>query len=153
MWIFRLVQLEMIQWKKRVRRVHWPRVVSQCCILPLNHPVGVAVVVRVQPDSLLVESGRVSDSGLMAFCGYLAEDTRLSQRWTNVRSLAWWNVCFKNVWRDECLGGAMEGATGRLDSSLLLLARAQGRSRGRSAGQEGSPSEETHQVPCWDVWR
>lgn len=34
----------------------------------------------VQPDSLLVESGRVSDSGLMAFCGYLAEDTRLSQR-------------------------------------------------------------------------
>ena len=47
----------------------------------------------------------------------------------------------------------MEGATGRLDSSLLLLARAQGRSRGRSAEQEGSPSEETHQVPCWDVWR
>lgn len=148
----------MIQWRKRVRTVHWPRGVIQCFILPLNHPIGVAVVVWVQPDSLLVESGCVSDRGLlMAFYGYLAEDTRLSQRWTlilaNMRSLAWWNVCFKNAQHDECLGRTVEGITGRLDSSLLLLARAHGRSCGRSVGQEGSPSEETHQAPCWDVWR
>ena len=147
----------MIQWRKRVRTGHWARGVIQCFILPLNHPVGVAVVAWVQPDSLLVESGRVSDSGLMAFYGYLAEDTRLSQRWTlilaNVQSLAWWNVCFKNGRHDECLVRTVEGTTGRLGSSLPLLARAQGQSCGRSVGQEGSPSEETHHVPCWDVWR
>lgn len=117
----------------------------QCFILPLNHPIGVAVVVWVQPDSLLVESGRVTDSGLMAFYGYLAEDTRLSQRRTlilaNMQSLAWWNVCFKNARHDECLGRTVGGITGRLDSSLPLLARAHGRSCGRSVVQEGSPSK------------
>ena len=61
--------------------------------------------------------------------------------------------CFKNVRHDECLGRTVEGTTGRLDSSLPLLARAQGHSCGRSVGQERSPSEETHHVPCWDVWR
>lgn len=110
--------------------------VSQCCLLPLNHPVGVGVDVQVQPESLLVESGHVCDSGLMAFYGYLAENTRLTQRrmliFGNMWSLAWWNVCFKNVVQcDERLERTVEGVPGRLDSSLLLVAKAQAHSCGR----------------------
>lgn len=94
------------------------------------------VDVQVQPESLLVESGHVCDSGLMAFYGYLAENTRLTQRrmliFGNMWSLAWWNVCFKNVVQcDERLERTVEGVPGRLDSSLLLVAKAQAHSCGR----------------------
>lgn len=118
--------------------------VTQCFILPLNHHVAVGPDVQIQPDSLLIELGWVSSRGLVAFYGYLAEDTRLTQQqmllFGNVWSLALWNMCFKNVVQCNIyLERTVGRVTGRLESSQLLIAKAQGHSCLRLSWERRQP--------------